>query len=264
MRTHVRDIVDITSSDISDSVMNEFIREGYNLIVYSEKRFPFYEVALTFDTVGGQKDYPIADIAANLSISHDGVTFSSAGGGGSNLGLREIAAMKNDDHVIEFIGYDTGDIIYPINSNSSGRPWYWSMWASGASASAATSNQVIRIYPTPGSGETIYVRGYRNAIEFGGNTPIYRTAIADADTPDLPVPYDNVLSLYAIYRSYQQQEDAGMANQYFALFQGELDNLRARFEDSPAPQPLLLNSMRASRWMSQSYLPNRLRYSWEN
>tara|TARA_R100000781_G_C4065268_1_gene122528 strand:- start:139 stop:870 length:732 start_codon:yes stop_codon:yes gene_type:complete len=242
--------------------MNEFIREGYNLIVYSEKRFPFYEVALTFDTVGGQKDYPIADIAANLSITHDGVTFSGASAP-KNVGLREIAAMKNDDHVIEFIGYDTGDIIYPINSNSSGRPWYWSMWASGSSASAATSNQVIRIYPTPGSGETIYVRGYRNAIEFGGNTPIYRTAIADANTPDLPVPYDNVLSLYAIYRSYQQQEDAGMANQYFALFQGELDNLRARFEDSPAPQPLLLNSMRASRWMSQSYLPSRLRYSWE-
>ncbi len=263
MRTHVRSIVDITSSDISDSVMNEFIREGYNLIVYSEKRFPFYEVALTFETVGGQKDYPIADIAANLSITHDGVTFSGASAP-KNVGLREIAAMKNDDHVIEFIGYDTGDIIYPINSNSSGRPWYWSMWASGASASAATSNQVIRIYPTPGSGETIYVRGYRNAIEFGGNTPVYRAAIADGNTPDLPLPYDNVLSLYAIYRSYQQQEDAGMANQYFALFQGELDNLRARFEDSPAPQPLLLNSMRASRWMSQSYLPNRLRYSWEN
>jgi hypothetical protein len=137
------------------------------------------------------------------------------------------------------------------------------MWASGSSASAGISNQVIRLYPTPGSGQTIHMRGYRNPVEFGGNTAINRTAIADANTPDLPLPFDNVLSLYAIYRTYQQQEDAGMANQYFALFQGELENLRARFEDTPAPQPLLLNSMRTSRWGS-NFLPNRLRYSWAN
>ena len=263
MRTYVRDIVDITSSDVSDSTMNTFIREGYNLIVYSEKRWPFYEVALTFTTVGGQSDYPIADIATNLSITHDGVTFSGAVAP-SNVGLREIASLKRDDLVLRYIGYDAADVLYPLNSNNSGDPWYWSMWAAGSSASAGISNQVIRLFPTPGSGQTIYMRGYRNPIEFGGTTAINRTAIADANTPDLPVPFDNVLSLYAIYRTYQQQEDAGMANQYFALFQGELDNLRARFEDTPAPQPLLLNSVRTSRWMGSNFLPSRLRYSWEN
>jgi hypothetical protein len=42
-----------------------------------------------------------------------------------------------------------------------------------------------------------------------------------------------------------------------------LDNLRARYEDMPAAQPVRLNSRSVSRWMSQSYMPNRLRYSWE-
>ena len=54
-----------------------------------------------------------------------------------------------------------------------------------------------------------------------------------------------------------------MGQQYYSQFIQELENLRARFEDVPAAQPLILNSMRASRWMGQSYLPNRLRYSWE-
>ena len=90
LRTQVRDIVDITSSDISDTVMNNLIREGYDTIVYSEKRWPFYEVALQFDTVGGQKDYSMADVATNLSITHDGVTFSG-GSAPKNVGLREIA-----------------------------------------------------------------------------------------------------------------------------------------------------------------------------
>ena len=262
MRDHVRNVVDITSNDISDATLNSFIREGYDIIVYSEKRWPFYEVALTFDTVASQKDYTLAEVGTNLSITHDGVVFSGASAP-KNVGIREVAAMKTDNHVLEYIGYDVGDIIYPLESNTTGKPWYWSMWNAGTSASAAVSNQTIRLYPTPSGVQTVSIRGYRNPVDFGGTTAVYRTAIADANTPDLPVPFDNVLSLYALYRSYQQQEDAAMGQQYYSQFIQELDNLRARFEDTPAPQPLILNSIRASRWISQSYLPGRLRYSWE-
>jgi len=262
MRDYVRNVVDITSNDISDATLNSFIREGYDIIVYSEKRWPFYEVALTFSTVASQKDYTIAEVGTALSFTHDGVTFEGVSAP-KNVGVREVAAMKTDNHVLEYIGYDVGDIIYPLESNSTGRPWYWSTWNAGISASAAVTNQTIRLYPTPSEVQTISIRGYRNPVDFGGTTAVYRTAIADANTPDLPVPFDNVLSLYALYRSYQQQEDAAMGQQYYSQFIQELDNLRARFEDSPAPQPLILNSIRASRWMSQSYLPGRLRYSWE-
>ena len=260
MRDYVRNVVDIDSTDITDSTMNVFIREGYDAVVYSEKRWPFYETAVTFDTVASQKYYTLADIGGNattgVKLTHDGVEFSGSSAP-KTPGMREIASLKTDRHVLSFLGYDDTDIIYPLNSDNSSTPYYWSVW--GGQDSAVT----IRLFPTPGSVETIYVRGYRNAIEFAGANAVYRTGIADTDTPDWPDPFDNVLSLYAIYRSYQQQEDAGMGNQYFSLFQGELDNLRARFEDTPAPQPLRLNSVNASRWRSQSIMPNRLRYSWE-
>ena len=251
MRTHIRSVVDITSNDIADTTMNWFIREGYDAIVYSEKRWPFYEATTTFDTVASTKDYSLSDVETSLSVTHDGVTFSGASAP-KNVGMRDIAALKTANHVLEFIGYDDADVIYPLDSNTTGEPWYWTFW-----------NDTVRLYPTPSSATTVYVRGYRNAVEFGGNTAIYRTAIADADTPDLPDPFDNVLSLYGLYRAYQQQEDPGLANQYFTLFTAELDNLRARYEDFPSPQPVVLNSRRVSRWRSQMILPARLRYSWE-
>ena len=69
MRDYVRNVVDITSNDISDATMNTFIREGYDIIVYSEKRWPFYEVALTFDTVASQKDYTLSEVGAAISVS---------------------------------------------------------------------------------------------------------------------------------------------------------------------------------------------------
>ena len=93
--------------------------------------------------------------------------------------------------------------------------------------------------------------------------PLFIVLPLRTDTPDLPDPFDNVLSLYGIYRAYQQQEDSGMAQQYYVAFVGELDNLTARYKSTPAPQPVILNSRRASRWLSQAILPNRLRYSWE-
>ena len=133
-----------------------------------------------------------------------------------------------------------------MNSDGSGDSWYWSYWADN-----------VRFYPTPGSGETVYVRAYKNPAAFGAGS-------SDATEPsDLPTPFHMVLATYGIARAYEQQEDPTMASQYFSIFNQELENLRARYEDTPAPQPVRLNSRTASRWMSQSYLPNRLRYSWE-
>ena len=229
MRSYVRSVVDIDTSDISDDVMNRFLGEAYDVIVYSEKRWPFFEVATTFNTVQDQKDYTVAVVGAAVTN-----------------GLREIAALRTDNHVLEYIGRDDGDVIYPLDSNTSGRPWYWSFWADS-----------IRLYATPGSVDTVYVRGYKDPAAFGAG-------VSDATEPsDLPTPFHMVLATYGIARAYEQQEDPTMSAQYFSIFNQELENLRARYEDMPAAQPVRLNSRSASRWMSQSYLPRRLRYSWE-
>ena len=123
MRDYVRNIVDITNNDIADTTMNTFIREGYDIVVYSEKRWPFYEVSLTFSTVGGQSDYSMADIATNLSITHDDVTFSGAAAP-KNVGIREVAALRTDNRVLAYIGRDAGDILYPLETDGIGTPWY--------------------------------------------------------------------------------------------------------------------------------------------
>ena len=229
MRSYVRSVVDIDTSDISDDVMNRFLGEAYDVIVYSEKRWPFFEVATTFNTVKDQKDYTVAVVGAALPN-----------------GLREIAALRTDNHVLEYIGRDDGDVIYPLDSNTTGNAWYWSFWADS-----------VRLYPTPSSVDTVYVRGYKDPAAFGAG-------VSDATEPsDLPTPFHMVLATYGIARAYEQQEDPTMSGQYFSIFNQELDNLRARYEDMPAAQPVRLNSRSVSRWMSQSYLPRRLRYSWE-
>jgi hypothetical protein len=232
MRDYARNVVDIDSNDVSDSTLNHFISEGYNLIIHSEKRWPFLESSTTFSTAADTKDYSLTTVGASES---------------SGNGLREINSLKTNDHVLELIGSDDADIMYPLDTNTTGEPWYWSYWG-----------DTVRLYPTPDAVYTIYVRGYNNAAPFGSGS-----GTSDAAQPDLPDPFDPVLSLYVIYRCYQQQEDTGMAQQYYVAFLGELSNLAARYNDTPAPQPMILNSRAVSKWASQSYLPPRLRYSWE-
>ena len=232
MRTYIRGLLDIDSSDISDDILNRFIGEGYDQVVYSEKRWPFYEVEDTFPTVSGTSDYDLKS-SSTVLVTNTG-------------GLRDIAALRTDDHIVTYIVRDDGDLVYPLNSNSNGDVWYWSDWA-----------EKVRLYPSPSSAQTIYVRGYKKPSAFGVGS-------VDTATPsDFPEPFHILFATYAAARAYEQQEDPVMSQQYYGVFSRELDNLRARHIDVPTPQPLVLNNRRASRWRSQSYMPDRLRYNWE-
>ena len=223
MRTQARAIVDIDTTDISNTVLNNIIGQGFDSIVYSEKRWPFYDVATTFSTVASQKDYPIATVGASVT-----------------QGLRDVVALRNDDHVIQYIGSDHADRNYPLDVEASGPPWQWSFW-----------NETVRFYPTPSSVETIYVRGIRNATDFGEGS-------ADSAEPDLPDPFHAVLVTYAIAKCYLQQEDPTMADQYMRGYMTELDNVARRYSDAPSPQPLVANSQTSTRYLAGM---GRLRYA---
>ena len=204
IRTQVQGMLDIAENDIPNSVLDTFIAQGFDAIVYSEKRWPFFEVSTTFQTVAGQSDYALDSIGTTPST-----------------GMREIFSLRTDDEICEYIGRDLGDHRNPLNSLGSG--------------------DKIRFYPTPDSVETIYVRGVRNATDFPSTMD---GAPNTSATPDLPAPFHPLLATYAASRAYLQQEDPTMAAQYDRQFQVELDNLARRFADTPAPQPMMLNSRR--------------------
>jgi len=223
MRTQARAIVDIDTTDISDTVLNTIIGQGFGSIVYSEKRWPFYDALTTFSTVAGQKDYTLA--AVGVSVTQ---------------GLRDVVAIRTDDHVVQYIGSDDADSNYPLDVASSGTPWEWSYW-----------NDTVRFYPTPSSVETIYVRGIRDATAFGQGS-------SDSAVPDIPAPFHPVLVTYAIAKCYLQQEDPTMADQYMRSYMIELDNVARRYADTPSPQPLVANSRSSNRFLAGW---GRLRYA---
>ena len=63
---------------------------------------------------------------------------------------------------------------------------------------------------------------------------------------------------YATAKAYLQQEDPVMANQYQSQFVQDLDNVARRYADVPAPQPMVANSRRPTRYLAGF---GRLRYA---
>ena len=98
MRDQIRSVIDIDSTDVSDTVLNNMLGQGFDTIVFSEKRWPFFETLTTFNTVAGTKDYTLATIGASVT-----------------QGLREIISMRTDDHVLQYVGNDAADADYPLD-----------------------------------------------------------------------------------------------------------------------------------------------------
>ena len=218
IRNQTRSVIDIDTSDISDTVLNRIINQGFDTIAYSEKRWPFYETSTTFETVAGTSDYTVATVGASIT-----------------QGIRDMISIRNDDHVMTYIGRDDGDRNNPLNVATSGSAYEWSFW-----------NDTVRFYPTPDTVQTMYVRCVRFPTEFPSNA----ATAAGTETPDLPTPFHPVLTTYAIAKAYLQQEDPLMSNQYMSQYAMELDNVARRYADTPAPQPMIANSRFSNRLYS--------------
>jgi len=218
IRDHVRSVLDLDETDLADTVIDVFAREGSNRIEQSAARWPLYEVDYTFTTVAGQSDYPLSSIDVG--------------------DLRTPVRLRSPNHELSWIGSDVGDMGWPRNIVTSSDPYYWRSWG-----------DVIRLYPTPNSDYIIQVRGYRRARDW--------VAEGAGGEPDLPDELQNLVTVWTLARAYAQQEDVELASFYMTNFASELDVLQHRFDGAPLAQPMVLNGGAPNRYQGQALLPGR-------
>ena len=219
IRDFVRGHIDLETEDLPDVVLDVFIREGSRRIEQAEKRWPFYEADYSLTTVVGQSDY-------SLETDVDG-------------GLADLAAIRGARWTLRSLGRDEGDDEFPRNTTQTGEPAYYSVWG-----------DTLRLYPEPNDVYTLEIRGYRDAEDW--------VALGAGAEPDLPVELHNTIAMWALARAYAQQDDPEMASFFERQFADEISLFRRRLNDTPAPQPIVLNGHTRTRsW------PARLRYSFE-
>lgn len=207
--TAVRGITEMDSSDVSDSILQLYMRDGYNRIVDLERRWNFLEVTFTMNTVADQQAYTINDYTA--------------------YDMREVISLVDPDNArLSYISYDTAEEQFLGPMPVLGQPLFYSMWA-----------EQIYLFPTPIDVFPLTVRGYRTPDDWVTNN----TIVDGPDAFDIPLVY------YVVSRVYQAQEEAQTASIYERSFTDAIALARKDLTRPPSASPTVLaGGPRIRRW----------------
>lgn len=215
VRTMVRNISDLDSVDLPNTIIDNAVKEAFQRIIALERRWPKYQETYTFNTVANQRPYTIStigDIREVISL----VDTSSAG---SRLTM---------------IPYDNAEDIWLGNTDVPSRPYFYAIW-----------DAQLHLYPKPDAVYAITLRAYRN--------PVYTWLTNTSEAIDLDEWFHILLAYFVLARVYQRQEDPELSAMYLRSFEEGVAMARRDLMKTPSARPLLMSGGRQyptmRRWL---------------
>ena len=215
VRLMVRNISDLDTTDVPNSIIDDAVKEAFQRIVALERRYPRYQETYTFNTVANQRAYTIATIGDIREI----ISLVDTSSSGSRLTM---------------IPYDNAEEIWLGNTDTASRPYFYALW-----------DAALHLYAKPDAVYTITVRAYRN--------PVYTWLSNTSQAIDLDEWFHVLLAYYALGRVYQRQEDPELSAMYIRSFEEGVAMARRDLMKTPSARPLLLSGGRQyptmRRWL---------------
>lgn len=203
--TFVRDTMDVDNTDLPDSIIEAHLKDGFQRIYNLDRRYPFFEVSYTLNTVADQRAYALSSIGSG--------------------DLREVISVvdtSSSGRRLELLSYEEAEQTWIGSTDTPSRPDYVALW-----------DDSIHLFPKP---ETVYplsVRGYRK--------PSYTWVTNHGVEIDIDEVFHYPLAYYAISRAYQRQEDTEMSAVYKQSFDEGVALARQNIKAVPSYNPLILN-----------------------
>ena len=215
LRTQVRNMVDLDETDLPDSIVDQFAREGFQRIYSLERRWPYLQETYSFNTVANQREYTIATIGDIREI----ISVVDTSTSGARLTL---------------IPYDNAEEIWLGNTDVPSRPYFYSFW-----------DKKLQLWAKPDAIYPITVRAYRN--------PLYTWLSDTTLTIDLDEWFHALLPYFVIARVYQRQEDSDLSAMYMRSFEEGVGLARRDLMKASSAQPVIMSAGRQyptmRRWL---------------
>jgi hypothetical protein len=215
LRTQVRNMVDLDETDLPDSIVDQFAREGFQRIYSLERRWPYLQETYSFNTVANQREYTIATIGD----------------------IREIISVVDTSQSgarLTLIPYDNAEEIWLGNTDVPSRPYFYSFW-----------DKKLQLWAKPDAIYPITVRAYRN--------PVYTWLSNTSETIDLDEWFHALLPYFVIARVYQRQEDSDLSSMYMRSFEEGVGLARRDLMKASSAQPVIMSAGRQyptmRRWL---------------
>ncbi len=204
IRSKIREIVDLDIQDVSDTLLNMYIKDGFERIIALERRWPFYQKTFNLNTVEDQRAYAINTV-----------------GDGNLREITSVVDTSTTGNRLEYISYDDAESVWVGSYDQSSRPSYFTFW-----------QEQIHLFPKPDGIYPLVVRGYRKPINWSASD----STEVDADTRlHQPLVY------YGVAQVYQLQEDIELASFYRQSFDEAVRLAAADIMRPPSQRPLAVS-----------------------
>lgn len=215
LRAQVRDMSDLDETDLSDSVIDQFAREGFQRIYALERRWPILQETYTFSTVANQREYSISTIGDIREI----------------ISIVDTSAQGARLHLID---YNQAEQVWLGNLDVAARPYFYSFW-----------DKKIQLWAKPNIVYPMTVRAFRN--------PVYTWLTNITEDIDLDEWFHAILPYFVLARVYQRQEDSDLSSMYMKSFEEGVAFARRDLMKASSAQPVVMSGGRQyptlQRWL---------------
>ena len=215
LRSQVRDMADLDETDLPNSLIDQFAREGFQRIYALERRWPILQETYTFNTVANQREYTISTIGDIREI----ISIVDTSTQGARLTL---------------IDYNQAEETWLGNLDVPSRPYFFSFW-----------DKKIQLWAKPDIVYPMTVRAFRN--------PVYTWLTDITENIDLDEFFHAILPYFVLARVYQRQEDAQLAAMYLGTFEEGVAIAKRDLMKASSAQPVIMSGGRQyptmRRWL---------------
>ncbi len=205
LTTIVRDITDLDSVDLPLSLIQQYMKDGFQRIINLERRWPFLQETYTMNTVINQREYPISGIGSG--------------------DLREVVSMVDNStsgNRLTLTSTDYAEAMWNGSLDIPSRPLNYTLWG-----------DTISLYPKPDTVYPITVRGYRQ--------PSYTRVTNNTLEIDCDDRFHLAIAYYAISQSYKRQEDNEMSAMYKQSFDEAVALARREIMRPDSHRPMVMS-----------------------
>ena len=203
LRAQVRDMADLDETDLPNSLIDQFAREGFQRIYALERRWPILQETYTFNTVANQREYTISTIGDIREI----ISIVDTSTQGARLTL---------------IDYNQAEETWLGNLDVPSRPYFFSFW-----------DKKIQLWAKPDIVYPMTVRAFRN--------PVYTWLTNIVEDIDLDEFFHAILPYFVLARVYQRQEDAQLAAMYLGTFEEGVAIAKRDLMKASSAQPVIMS-----------------------
>jgi hypothetical protein len=203
LRAQVRDMADLDETDLPNSLIDQFAREGFQRIYALERRWPILQETYTFNTVANQRAYTISTIGDIREI----ISVVDTSAQGARLTL---------------IDFNEAEETWLGNLDVPSRPYFYAFW-----------DKQILLWAKPDIVYPMTVRAFRN--------PVYTWLTDINESIDLDEFFHAILPYFVLARVYQRQEDAQLAAMYLGTFEEGVAIAKRDLMKASSAQPVIMS-----------------------